>query len=300
MESNVTQHDGFNLIVIGDRINPGFKAVKVLVDNNDFAGIQALAVRQVEAGASYLDITIGPRAAHDSVFMADTIRAIQAVTTIPPCFDFPTAAVQSLCLKTYDRARAGGALPLINSITEHRWDIMDLYEPLGPFKVIVMVSERVENGVAKPNKTADEIISTAKRAALRLQADYGMPMDDIFIDISISAVVADTTGLHRATLDAIRMIRRDPDLRGIHIMGGLTNMGGQLPSKAVDGSDLKLALECAFLTLAVPLGLDAVLATPWRLLRPLSDDNYVLTAYKNFLEQSGSNALRAVRKFYRA
>src|SRR6516165_3752906 len=80
MESNVTQYDGFNLIVIGDRINPGFKAVKVLVDNNDFAGIQALAVRQVEAGASYLDITIGPRAAHDSVFMADTIRAIQAVT----------------------------------------------------------------------------------------------------------------------------------------------------------------------------------------------------------------------------
>jgi 5-methyltetrahydrofolate--homocysteine methyltransferase len=127
-----------------------------------------------------------------------------------------------------------------------------------------------------------------------------MAMDDIFIDISISAVIADTTGLHRATLEAIRTLRGDPALQGIHIMGGLTNIGQQMPPKAADGSDLKLALECAFLTLAVPLGFDAVLATPWRALRPLPEDNYVLGVYRNFLEQSGTNALRAVRKFYKA
>ena len=295
----MTQSGGFNLIVIGDRINPGFKTVKVLVDNNDLAGIQAMAIKQVEAGASYLDVTIGPRAVNDSAFLEETIRAIQAVTTVPLCLDSPSKAIQSVGLKAYDRARAKGALPLLNSITEHRWEIMDLFKPLGPFKVIVMASERVEDGVPKGNKTAGEIFSTAKRAALRLNSDHGMAMDDIFIDVSISAVVADTTGLHRATLDAIRAIRSDSALKGIHIMGGLTNIGQQLPPKAADGSDLKLALECAFLTLAVPLGFDAVLATPWRLLRSLPDDNYVLMAYKNFLEQSGSNALRAVRKFYR-
>lgn len=296
----MTKADGFNLIVVGDRINPGFKSVRKLVDANDLAGIQAEALKQVDAGARYLDVTIGPRALKDSAFLIDVVRAIQEVTPVPLCFDFPTAPVQEICLKAYDRARAGGALPLVNSITEHRWNLMDLYAAYGPFKVIVMASERVEDGVAKGNKTAAEIISTARRAALRLKADYGMAMDDIFIDISISAVVADTTGLHRATLEAIRTIRNDPDLAGIHIMGGLTNIGQQLPAKAADGSDLKLSLECAFLTMAVPLGFDAVLATPWRQLRPLPDDNYVLTAYRNFLEQSGTNALRAVRKFYKA
>ncbi|MFY9624026.1 MAG: dihydropteroate synthase [Rhodoplanes sp.] len=296
----MTHSNGFDLIVVGDRINPGFKSVRTLVDNNDLPGIQALAVKQVAAGASYLDVTIGPRAVNDAEFMMEVVRAIQAVVTVPLCFDFPTAPVQEVCLRTYDRARAGGALPLVNSITEHRWDLMDLYQRFGPFKVIVMASERVDDGIAKPNKTADEIITTARRAALRLKNDYGMPMDDIFIDISISAVVADTTGLHRATLAAIRAIRADPDLAGIHIMGGLTNIGGQLPVKAADGSDLKLSLECAFLTLAVPLGFDAVLATPWRPYRPLPDDNYVLNAYKNILEQTGSNALRAVRKLYKA
>ncbi len=296
----MTHSNGFDLIVVGDRINPGFKSVRTLVDNNDLPGIQALAVKQVAAGASYLDVTIGPRAVNDAEFMMEVVRAIQAVVTVPLCFDFPTAPVQEVCLRTYDRARAGGAPPLVNSITEHRWDLMDLYQRFGPFKVIVMASERVDDGIAKPNKTADEIITTARRAALRLKNDYGMAMDDIFIDISISAVVADTTGLHRATLAAIRAIRADPDLAGIHIMGGLTNIGGQLPVKAADGSDLKLSLECAFLTLAVPLGFDAVLATPWRPYRPLPDDNYVLNAYKNILEQTGSNALRAVRKLYKA
>ena len=46
--------------------------------------------------------------------------------------------------------------------------------------------------------------------------------------------------------------------------------------------------------------IDTVLGTPWRYYEPLAEDNYVLKAYQNFLEQSGSNALRAVRKFYRA
>jgi len=177
---------------------------------------------------------------------------------------------------------------------------MDLYKDYGPFRVIVMASERMEDGAAKQNKTAAEIASTAKRAALRLHNDYGMALGDVYIDVSVSAVVADTNGLHRATLDAVRMLHTDPQLKGLHIMGGLTNIGQQLPPKAADGSDLKLSLECAFLTLAVPLGFDTILCTPWRDYRPLPDDNYVLTAYKNILEQTGSNALRAVRKLYRA
>jgi cobalamin-dependent methionine synthase I len=296
----VTSLPGFGIGKIGDRINPGFKSTKILLDNGDLAGVQALAVKQVDAGASALDVTIGPREATDPAFLTKVVRAIQDAVQVPLCFDSPDIAVQEVCLKTYDRARAGGRPALINSITEQRWNLMDLYKRLGPFQVIVMASERMEDGAAKSNKTANEISSTAKRAALRLQEDYGMALTDIYIDVSVSAVVADTNGLHRATLEAVRTLHTDPQLKGLHIMGGLTNIGQQLPAKAADGSDLKLSLECAFLTLAVPLGFDTILCTPWRNYHPLPDDNYVLAAYKNILEQTGSNALRAVRKLYRA
>jgi 5-methyltetrahydrofolate--homocysteine methyltransferase len=289
----------FNIRIIGERINPGFKSTKALFDNSDLPGIQALAVKQAEAGARYLNVNIGARALTDVGFMVEAVKAIQDVVDLPLSFDFPSLAVQRVCMQAYDLHKSNGRPPVINSITEHRWDLMDLARDYR-FQVILMASERVEDGVAKSNKTADEIYSTARRCALRLCADYGMSMDDIIVDMSVSAIIADTEALNRNTLDAIVKVGADPELKGIHMMGGLSNIGQQMPPKAVDGSDLKHSLECAFLTIAVPCGFDTVLGTPWRDYHPLPDDNYVLQAYRHFLEQKGSNALRAVRKFYKA
>lgn len=295
----MSANNAFNLGIIGERINPGFKSTKEMFDNSDIAAIQALAVKQAEAGASYLNVNIGARALTDKEWMATLIQAIQQVVDLPISFDFPSKEVQQVCLSVYDLDKSKGELPIVNSITEHRWDLMELYGEY-KFKVIAMASERVEDGIAKGNKTAEEIYSTARRIALRLKNDYGMPLDHIFIDMSVSAIIADTESLNRSTVDAIRLIGADPELKGVHMMGGLSNIGQQMPPKAVDGSDLKHSLENAFLTLTVPHGFDYVLGTPWRGYEPLPEDNYVLTTYRNFLEQTGSNALRAVRLFYKA
>ncbi|TAK54433.1 MAG: dihydropteroate synthase DHPS [Gammaproteobacteria bacterium] len=289
----------FDIRIIGERINPGFRSTQALFDQKDLPGIQALAVRQVEAGAFCLNVNIGSRAMVDQPFLVDVIRAIQAVVAVPLSFDVPTTELSALCLATYDQQRAGGELAILNSITEHRWDPMKLYGE-HRFRVMVMASESVVDGVARNNKTADDIAGTARRAALRLRDGYRMPLDHVFVDLSVAAIIADTEGLNRATIEAVRLIGSDPELRGLHMMGGLSNIGQQLPAKAADGSDLKHQLENAFLTLTVPFGFDTVLGTPWRGYAPLPDDNFVLQAYRNFLEQTGSNALRAVRKFYRA
>jgi 5-methyltetrahydrofolate--homocysteine methyltransferase len=292
-------NNGFNIGIIGERINPGFKSTRALFDNEDIPGIQALAVKQAKAGALYQNVNIGARALTDPDWMARVVEAIQEVVDTPLSFDFPSKEVQEICLSCYNPAKANGELPIVNSITEHRWDLMELYAE-HKFKVILMASERVEDGVAKGNKSADEIYSTARRASLRLNREYGMPLDHIFIDMSVSAIIADTEGLNSSTVEAIRLIGADAELQGVHMMGGLSNIGQQLPPKAADGSDLKHSLENAFLTLTVPHGFDYVLGTPWRGYEALGDDHYVLSTYKNFLEQRGSNALRAVRKFYRA
>lgn len=289
----------FDIKIIGERINPGFKSTKAMFEEKDLASIRALAIRQVESGSTFLNVNLGAQAMTDRPFLIDAIHAIQSVVDVPLSFDVPSVELTRLCLATYDRDRAGGALPIVNSITEHRWDAMTLYQEY-PFKVMVMASESVVDGIARNNKTAVDIASTAKRAALRLRDDYGMPLSDIYIDLSVSAIIADTEGLNRATLDAVRLISGDTELRGLHMMGGLSNIGQQMPAKAADGSDLKHCLENAFLTLAVPYGFDTVLGTPWRGYHPLPEDHYVLKTYKNFLEQSGSNALRAVRRFYKA
>ncbi|MBM5811682.1 MAG: dihydropteroate synthase DHPS [Gammaproteobacteria bacterium] len=289
----------FDIRIIGERINPGFRSTQALFEQKDLAGIQALAVRQVEAGASALNVNLGSRAMVDQPFLVDVIRAIQAVVTVPLSFDVPNTELFRRCLATYDRQRAGGELPLLNSITEHRWEPMELYRE-HRFRVMVMASESCLDGVARNNKTAADIAATARRTALRLRDQYGMPLGDVFVDLSVAAIIADTEGLNRATIEAVRLIGADPELSGLHLMGGLSNIGQQLPAKAADGSDLRHQLENAFLTLTVPYGFDTVLGTPWRGYAPLPEDNSVLQAYRYFLEQTGSNALRAVRRFYRA
>ncbi len=61
--------------IIGDRINPGFRSTKALLDTGDMAGVQALAKRQVDAGAAALDFTIGPRGKDDPQFLVEVIHA---------------------------------------------------------------------------------------------------------------------------------------------------------------------------------------------------------------------------------
>jgi len=280
--------------VIGDRINPGFKATRALVEAGDLAGLQALAVKQVEAGAGALDFTLGPRGKSDPAFLVEAIHAVQQAVEVPLCFDYPDPAVQRICLEAYDPRRT----PIVNSLAETRWEMAELLK-IRPCRVMLMASERLENGAGRPNRSADEIASTGKRCALRLMRSHGMAPGDIIVDVSVSALAADTGGLNRAALEAIGRLGSDPELKGIHISGGLTNIGQQLPPKAADGSDLKRQLERAFVTLAAPLGFDTVLGTPWHSFEPLPEDNPVLAQFRRIIQLNGTDVMRAVRKLYR-
>jgi len=286
------------LTVIGDRINPGFRSTRALLEANDLAGVQALAVRQVAAGAAALDVTIGPRAGEDPAFLVEVIRAIQAAVDVPLCFDYPDAATQRVCLEAYDPARARGRKPIVNSLAETRWEMTELLA-IRPFRAMLMASERLEDGAGRPNRTSAEIAGTARRAALRLVHDHGFELDDIIVDVTVSALAVDTAGQNRAALEAIGTIGADPELRGIHLSGGITNIGQQLPAKAADGSDLRTQLGRAFVTVARPLGLDTVLATPWHDLRPLPAGDFVLETFRRILPLAGTDVLRQVRKLYR-
>ena len=218
---------------------------------------------------------------------------------MPLSFDFPGADVQEVCLKSYDQEKAGGAL------ADHQFHRRNALGPYGSAENQAVPGhthgDRAFGGwrcQAEQDRGGDR--RHGQRAATRLVSEHGLKISDVFVDISVSALIADTTGMTRATLDGIRAVAADPDLKGINISGGLSNIGQQLPPKAADGSDLKEQLECAFLTLAVPYGMNTVLGTPWRNYQSLPEDNFVLDTFRNFIDLSGSSALRQVRKFYRS
>lgn len=287
------------LTVIGERINPGFKSTNALFESEDIAGIQALARKQADAGASYLNVNVGNRAVSDARFMRACIEAIQAVVDIPLSFDFPRLDVQETCLASYDAAKARGRKPIVNSVAESRMEMLEALK-IQPCKVMVMASERFEAGQMLANTVAAEVHAVAKRMAELLRREHGLANDDIIIDVSISTFAADNRGLTAMALGGIDLIGRDAELKGIHMMGGLSNIGLMLPKLEVGGIKLQSALERAFLTVAMPLGFDTVLATPWADHSPLPEDHPVLAAFRELIQLQGADYLRRLRQVLRS
>lgn len=285
------------LTIIGERINPGFRSTEALFEKEDISAIQALAVRQANCGARFLNVNAGTKALNNPQFMVEVVRAVQAVADIPLSLDCPDFDVLKAVLEAYEPAKARDEKPIINSISESRWHLADLLK-IRPCRAILMASEQVRDGRMLPNRNGAEVHEAARRMALRLAGEYSARNEDLFVDVSIATLAADTEGLIQMALDGTRLVRQDPALVGIHIMGGLSNLPQHLPEKAVDGSDLRLQLECAFLTVAMPLGFDTILGTPWRAYQLLPPDNFVLREFRRIVALRDSDALMAMVALY--
>lgn len=283
--------------IIGERINPGFRSTRELFEKRDIAGLSQLAAAQVAKGASYLNVNVGELAETEPEFLAALIVAIQRAAAVPLSFDYPAAEAQRRCLAVYDPAAAGGK-PFINSISELRWEMAEVLKEY-PCRVILMASERSENGVKVANRTADEVYDTARRMTERLLAgNFGLTPDDLYIDVSVGPVAADLEGLTRMAVSAIRRIGTCPKLKGVHLSVGLTNLSIMLPAKTPDGQPLKELLESAFLTETVPYGLDTVLGTAGRNYRPLPAGHPVLTGFNEAMALSDIEAVMRIQQLY--
>ena len=288
------------LTLIGERINPGFKSSRELLEAKDIGGLQALAVDQVEkGGCGYLTVNVGDAATRDQAFLADLIRAIQDAVDLPLAFDYPNREVQELCLAVYDPSKAGGHKPLMNSVAETRWDMLEIRDSQ-PFEVVLMASERLENGRAVANQTAVQVHETARRMVYQLlTTDARFEPDDLFLDVSLGPIGADFEGLTRRAVDAIRLIGADPDLARCHKLVGLSNLSISLPPRALDGGLLKVRLESAFLSLTVPHGLDYILGSPGRDYQILADDDFVMQGFREALDLPEFETILRVQQLYK-
>lgn len=168
-------------------------------------------------------------------------------------------------------------------------------------QVLFMASERLEAGAPTPNKDADAVVDTARRIVSRARAEHpDLALADCILDVSVGPMATDTECLLRCAVESIRRLGADPALRGVRMSVGLSNIGIMLPRKTIDGMPLGLALESAFLTTCVPLGLDLSLATAGRDYRVLPADHPALVAFNEFIAcDDGFDALTVLKHFYK-
>src|SRR5687767_2146222 len=133
--------------------------------------------------------------------------------------------------------------------------------------VIGMASEKFVEGGGAQCLCADDVYQAAQDLVHMLRDKASRSNDQIIIDPGLAPVGADTYGLVNMGLDAMRMIRANPDLAGVHISVGLTNFSFGMPK------DIREKVESAYLTLAVEAGLDFVLGNPEKDLHLLDRDD---------------------------
>ena len=96
----------------------------------------------------------------------------------------------------------------------------------------------------------------------------------------------------------MEMIHADAGFAGTHASVGLSNFTVMLPSKRADGSPVKGPLESAFLTKAMPLGLDMVIGSVKRSYDLLPPDHPAMLCIEDCLKLDGFDVIMRVREFY--
>lgn len=279
------------LSIIGESINDSVPSAHAFYEAGDFDAIRELAKFQGENGALYIDVNVGAR---NAAVMERAAKAAQEGTDKPLSIDSPDLSLAEAGLAVCDFSRGK---PILNSISPLRTEMFELYKKY-PFRPILLISEdRTEAGDFSC-RTADETYVAAEKL-FRLAKETGIPNSDIIFDPGIAPIATDTEGNLPRLIETLRRIHENPEMKGVHASVGLSNFTVMLPSRKKDGSLVKSPLESAFLTRAIPFGLDYVIGSVKRNYQLLDEGDPALLCVDTCLEKSGMGTLMTVRKFYR-
>jgi cobalamin-dependent methionine synthase I len=284
------------LTIIGESINDSVPSTHELFEKSDITGIIELAKSQAESGAAYIDVNVGLRSPG---FMADLVKKIQEHISLPLSIDTPDPEIAAAGLEAYNPERAGNRKPILNSISQARLQMFDIYKKQ-PFIPIMLVTEGTEtNGDIKMNRTADETYATAKAMmTIARERIHDVRNTELILDPGIMPIGSDSDGNFKRLIHSIRFIHEDPDLKGVNMSVGLSNFTVMLPSKRADGSPVKGSLESAFLTMAMPMGFNTIIGSVKRKYSLLSDDHPAMQCLKDVLELEGFDIIMRVMSFY--
>lgn len=273
------------LHIVGELMNNSYARARKAFTARDAKGYQQLARLQAAFGADYLTLNldgtqrIQVRLKDMLEFLPEAIAAIQEAVDTPIAFDNPSVDYHKAALKHYDRKRSGA--PILNSLAASRDRLDEMIELVKHYDTlaVVMASETFAPGGTSQCLNPEDSYRAAKHFVELLVTKAGRRNDQIIIDPGLAPVGADTYGLVNIGLDAMRMIADDPDLKGVHMIVGLSNFAWGTPR------EVREELEKAYLTLGMEAGLDFAIANPEKTPAPLAADHPMVARLREALEQ---------------
>ena len=237
------------MILIGERINGMFKDVKQAIADKNKQVIQDLAKKQVEAGATYLDVNIGTAAADQEGAMQWLVETIQETCSASLSLDSQKLNVITAGLKVInaDNGVLLNSSPLNKKTDEEILDkYMEMAMQAGP-KVNLIALTMDKNGVPQDTDTRVAIAAEIVQKAMERKFDT----QRLFIDpIVLPVKVPNAQAQPGSILGAMEQIQylADP---APHMTIGLSNLS--------QGTNERSLINRIFLAMAVSRGLDSAI-----------------------------------------
>ena len=226
------------MIIVGERINTGFKDIKQAVMDKDPKPLQEWAKKQAEAGADYLDVNLGAVSADpaDMCWMIETVQdAVDTLISI----DTNKPAILAEAIKVCNKP------PLINSTTAAQ-EKLDVFLPIAvEYNASIIGLSMDESGTPK---SADARVEKAGMIVMAAM-EAGISPEHIFLDPIIMPLKY-MQDQHTHILEAARQYKLFSD-PAPHIICGLSNVS--------NGTTHKKLINRTFLVMGIACGIDAAI-----------------------------------------
>jgi 5-methyltetrahydrofolate--homocysteine methyltransferase len=236
--------DGRPTVLIGERINPfGKGPLKEAMKTGDMEPIRQAALKQAEAGADILIISVASFGIDETLVLPQVAKAVMETVDIPLCLESRCPAALENVL------RLGCGKPIISSVTGED-PVLDKILPLVKHYGTALVA--MTSGGAGIPKDPQKRLEMARRILDRT-GGLGIPQEDLLLDcLAESSAVNDKAVL--TTLETLETVKRET---GVNLVLGASNVSFGLPNR--------LAVNAVFLALAIRAGLNCAIVDAARM-----------------------------------
>jgi len=229
-------------ITIGERIHCISPVIREAMDKRDPGPILQRAKEQIEAGATYLDVNIGPAESNGEELMMWVVKLLQEnVDNVPLCLDTANKKAIEAGISVYNRAKGK---PIVNSADAgERIDNIDL----AAANDAICLALCSKHGIAKDN---DERMANCQEM---LERAMGLGMDPA--DLWFYPLFLVIKGMQDKQMEVLEFIKMCSDM-GLNTTGGLSNVSNGMPKH------IRPIMDSAMVAMAMMNGLTSAIVNP--------------------------------------
>jgi 5-methyltetrahydrofolate corrinoid/iron sulfur protein methyltransferase len=229
-------------ITIGERIHCISPSIREAMDTKNPEPILKRAKEQIDAGATYLDVNIGPAESTGEELMKWAVKLIQSnFDNHPLCLDTSNKKAIEAGISVYNRAKGK---PIINSA--------DAGDRIGNIDLAaandaICFALCSKSGISKDN---DERMACCQEM-LERGMNLGMDPADLWFDPLFLVI----KGMQDKQLEVLEFVKMCSDM-GLNTTGGLSNVSNSMPK------NIRPIMDSAMVAMAMMNGLTSAIVNP--------------------------------------